>query len=151
MKMSPEFVRAMHNMQPGEITADGFLGDDERSLVDIIAADEAAMARQEMTFDESSERLEYLMEAGRKGLGEPVTVDGKWRVKTDEARGVLPSPFEDGVFRKVNATIATVSDPTVQVRITALSLHLMKKYHFLQGKGASFRIEPAKLKQVLFT
>ncbi|MFP4510469.1 MAG: hypothetical protein ACOC4I_04975 [Spirochaetota bacterium] len=150
MKMSPEFARAMHNMQPGEITADGFLGDDERALVDIIAADEAAMAELGLTFDECSDRLEYLMEAGRKGLGEPVTVEGKWRIKTDEARGMLPSPFEDGVFRKVNATIAKVSDAAVYVRITSLSLHLMRKYHFLQGRGASFRIEPATLKQVLF-
>ena len=149
MKMSPEFIRAQRNMQPGEITADGFLGDDSRSLIDIIAADEAAMIELGLSFDECATRLESLMEAGRRGLGEPVTIDDTWRVKTDEARGVLPSPFEDGVFKKVNATIELVGDPSATLRITALSLHLMKKNHFLQGRGASFRIEPRMLKRVL--
>ncbi|TVQ24222.1 MAG: hypothetical protein EA383_12185 [Spirochaetaceae bacterium] len=149
MKMSPEFIRAQRNMQPGEITADGFLGDDSRSLIDIIAADEAAMSDLDLAFDDCASQLEDLMEAGRRGLGEPVTIDATWRVKTDEARGVLPSPFEDGVFRKVNATIELVGDASATLRITALSLHLMKRYHFLQGLGAAFRIEPRMLKRVL--
>ncbi len=151
MKMSPEFARAARNMQPGEITADGFFGDDTRSLIDIIADDESFMASIGMEFDAAAERLEELLEEGRRGLGEPVTVQQNWIVKTDEARGVLPSPFEDGVFRKVNATITRVDDATAFVRVTTLSLHLMRAHHFLQGRGAPFRIEPSTLARVLDT
>lgn len=153
MKMSPEFVRAQQNMQPGVITADGFLGDERRALVKIIERDENLMQELGLRFDESADRLEYLIKAGQKGLGEPVTIENQWLVRTDEARGHLPSPFEDGIFRKVNASISLVDTPdsptTAIIRVSLLSLHLMRKWHFLQGEGAPFRIEPRDLKYVL--
>jgi len=152
MKMSPEYVKAQANMQPGEITSDGFLGDDSRPLVDIIAADEEIMASLGITFEKAVERMHYLMDEGRKGLEEPVTVDGRWIVRVSEARGFLASPFEDGIFRKVNARVEHAPDgkPTGDVLLfSELSIHLMEKYHFLQGKGSPFRIEPSSIKKVL--
>lgn len=137
-------------MKPGVITADGFLGEDRRSIVKIIAADEKRMERLGLRFDETADRLEHLMEQGRKGLGEPVTIENTWLVKTDEARGHLPSPFQDGIFRKVNATITLVDGPKTEfIRISHLSLHLMREWHFMQGKGAAFRIEPDSLRNIL--
>jgi hypothetical protein len=152
MKMSPEYRRAQENMQPGVITADGFLGDDTRNIVDIIEADEEEFSRLGMDFDDVVATLRHLLEEGRKGLDEPVTVDDKWIVTTTEARGHLASPFEDGIFRKVNATIQRApagkpEGPTILV--SDLSLHLMEKNHFLQGKGAPFRLEPHRIKEVL--
>lgn len=148
--MSPEFKKAQENMKPGVITADGFLGEDRRSVVKIIAADEKRMEKLGLRFDETAQKLEYLMQQGRKGLGEPVTIDNTWLVKTDEARGHLPSPFQDGIFRKINATITRLDGPKTEfIRISQLSLHLMRQWHFLQGKGASFRIEPDTLRNVL--
>lgn len=152
MKMSPHYTRAQANMQPGVITADGFLGDDHRSLADIIEADEEQFSRLDLSFQDVADRLRHLIEEGRKGLGEPVTVDGKWIVTISEARGRLASPFEDGVFRKINATIVTARNGQPQgtpLLVSDLSLHLLEKHHFLEGKGAPFRLEPAELKRVL--
>ncbi|MFP4374004.1 MAG: hypothetical protein ACLFPO_06725 [Spirochaetaceae bacterium] len=152
MKMSPEYTKAQANMQPGEITQDGFLGEDERPLVDIIAADEQEMTHQGLTFEETAARMRYLMEEGRKGLEEPVSVDGTWIVRVSEARGFLASPFEDGIFRKVNceAQLAPGGQPTGdRILFSELSLHLFEKYHFLEGRGSAFRNEPAQLKKVL--
>lgn len=152
MKMSPEYVKAQENMQPGEITADGFLGDDERPIVDIIQADESEMDRLGISFEDAVSRMRYLLREGQKGLEEPVTVGDRWIVRVSEARGFLPSPFEDGIFRKINAEVEHAPDgnPTGEKLLyTELSLHLMEKYHFLQGKGAPFRIEPEVLKRVL--
>ncbi len=152
MKMSPEYTKAQANMQPGEITQDGFLGEDERPLVDIIAADEQEMTHQGITFEEAAARMRYLMEEGRKGLEEPVSVDGTWIVRVSEARGFLASPFEDGIFRKVNCEVqlAPGGRPTGdEILFSELSLHLFEKYHFLEGRGSSFRNEPAQLKKVL--
>lgn len=152
MKMSPEYTKAQANMQPGEITQDGFLGDDERPLVDIIAADEQEMTRQGLTFEDVVARMRYLMDQGRKGLEEPVTVDDTWIVRVSEARGFLASPFEDGIFRKVNCEVESAPGgvPTGEkILFSELSLHLLEKYHFLEGKGSPFRNEPAKLKKVL--
>lgn len=148
MKMSPEYTKAQQNMQPGVITSDGFLGDDTRNIVDIIEADEEEFTRLGLDFDSVVATLRNLLEAGRKGLGEPVTVDDRWVVTTSEARGHLASPFEDGIFRKVNALIRNGYSES-ELLVSDLSLHLMEKNHFLQGKGASFRIEPDMIKKVL--
>ena len=152
MKMSPQYTKAQANMQPGVITSDGFLGDDHRNIVDIIEADEEKFSQLGLDFDDAVLRLRHLMEEGRKGLGEPVTVDGRWVVTTSEARGHLASPFEDGIFRKINVRIEHAPDgkPSgAELLVTDLSLHLLETHHFLQGKGSPFRIEPDKLKTVL--
>ncbi len=152
MKMSPEYRKAQENMQPGVITANGFLGDDTRNIVDIIEADEEEFSRLGMDFDEVAAQLRHLLNEGRKGLDEPVTVDGKWIVTTTEARGHLASPFEDGIFRKVNATIQRATNGKAEgptLLVSDLSLHLMEKNHFLQGKGAPFRLDPHTIKTVL--
>jgi len=38
MKLTPEYASAQESMKPGKITAEGFLGDDDRNIVDIITA-----------------------------------------------------------------------------------------------------------------
>jgi hypothetical protein len=148
MKMSPELKKAQENMVPGEITADGFMGDDRRPLVDIIEADEERFQSLGLGFDETSEKLARLLTEGRKGLGEPTTVDEDWLVKVDEARGFLPCPFEDGIFRKITATV-THKKSQLTISYSELSIHLLEAHHFLQGKGSPFRLESDKLKQVL--
>ncbi|MBU8912401.1 MAG: hypothetical protein KOO61_00140 [Spirochaetales bacterium] len=153
MKMSPEYTKAQANMQPGVITSDGFLGNDERPIVEIIADDEAEMKRASLEFDETVALMRHLLNESRKGLGEPVTVDGKWIVQAFEARGFLASPFEDGIFRKINAKVTLIheGEPTEHsILYSDLSLHLIEKRHFFQGKGGSFRISPAAIKRVLF-
>lgn len=152
MKMSPQYRKAQDNMQPGVITADGFLGDDTRNIVDIIEADEEKFSQLDLEFETVITRLRYLIEQGRKGLGEPVSVDGRWIVTTNEARGHMVSPFEDGVFRKINARIEHAPGGKAdgnELLVTELSLHLMEKHHFLQGRGASFRLDPENIKTVL--
>lgn len=154
MKMSPEYVKAQANMQPGVITSDGFLGDDKRPLVDIIADDENIMKRLDLDFDEVVAEMRRFLNEGRKGLGEPVTVDRRWIVQVFEARGFLASPFEDGIYRKINAQVVVAFEgrPTdVHILYSELSLHLIEKHHFLQGKGSSFRLEPQVIKTVLYT
>ena len=152
MKMSPELQKAQENMQPGVITSDGFLGDDHRPLIEMIQDDEEHMAHLGIDWDVAAAKLRELMDEGRKGLGEPVTVQNTWIVRTDEARGFLASPFEDGIFRKVNAELELAPGGTSsgdKLLYTELSLHLMEKHHFLEGRGSSFRIEPSQLKKVL--
>ena len=153
MKMSPEYAKAQANMQPGVITSDGFLGDDRRPIVEIIADDEAKMEQLHLDFESTVELMRHLMEEGRKGLGEPVTVDGKWIVQVFEARGFLASPFEDGIYRKVNAQVSKSEngrESDDKILFSELSLHLMEKYHFLQGQGSSFRLDPHEIGNVLF-
>jgi hypothetical protein len=148
MKISPDLAKAQANMRPGVITSDGFLGDEDRSLPDIIAADETSMEAEGITFEEAAAVMKRLTKEGKKGLGEPITVDDKWIVRVDDARGHLPSPFEDGIFRKMNVQVSNKNNGG-ELIFSDLSIHLLEKHHFLQGKGAPFRLEPKQLKKVL--
>lgn len=148
MKMTPELKKAQANMAPGVITAEGFLGNDRRNLSTIIDEDAQIMRRLELDPAELGQRLHHFMDEGRKGLGEPVTVDERWLVKTDEARGKLACPWEDGVFRKINVTLER-KDTGEKVFYTDLSIHLLEAHGFLEGRGSSFRLNLEVLKHIL--
>ena len=148
MKMTPELKKAQANMAPGIITAEGFLGNDRRSLSTIIDEDGQIMRRLDLDPAELAAKLHHFMDEGRKGLGEPVTVDDRWLVKTDEARGRLVCPWEDGVFRKINVTLER-KDTGEKVFYTDLSIHLLEAHGFLEGRGSSFRLNLEVLKHIL--
>ncbi|ANQ53603.1 hypothetical protein XJ44_03730 [Thermosipho affectus] len=146
MKMSPEMIKAQENMKPGVITADGFLGNDDRNIVDIIAEDEREFAKLGMDFDEISNMMSEFLNIGEKGLGEPIKYKD-FEIFVYEARGFIPCPFEDGIFRKKVATVKNLKNGE-KIMYSELSIHLLKKHHFLQGKGSKFRLEPKILKKV---
>ena len=147
--MTPAMKKAQENMQPGIIIADGFLGDEKIPIRDMMVRDEAEMSRAGLSFDEVSDRLVYFLEEGRKGLGEPVTVDEKWLIRIIDPRGHLPCPFEDGIYRKMTAEIERKSTGE-KLLVTDLSIHLLKEHHFIEGIGSRFRLEPELVKRVLF-
>lgn len=148
MKMTPKTRKAQENMAPGIITADGFLGDDKRPLQDLIVESEELLRYEKIDIDTVVQTLKNMMEEGRNGLGEPITVDGKWIVQTTEARGHLPCPFEDGIHRKITTVIRNI-EKGESIMYSTISLHLLKTHHFLEGIGSPFRLEPALLKSVL--
>ena len=148
MKLTPNMRKAQENMAPGVITADGFLGDDKRPLQDIIVETEELMRHHGLDIDNVVQILKDLMEEGRNGLGEPITVDDRWIVQTTEARGHLACPFEDGIERKITTTIRNIRKGE-SLMVSSLSLHLLKKHHFMEGRGNPFRLEPALVKSVL--
>lgn len=148
MKMTPEQLRAQENMKPGKITADGFLGEDDRNIADIVQEDEASFARLGLDFKEVAELMRKLVKEGLKGLGESIVYE-KWEIKIDEARGFLPCPYQDGVFRKRVATVKNLKN-NEQIIFSDLSIHLLEKHHFLQGRGSKFRLEPEKIKKVFY-
>ncbi|WP_321330113.1 hypothetical protein [uncultured Ilyobacter sp.] len=148
MKMTPYMIKAQSNMVPGKITAEGFLGDEKLNISEIITRDEGEMIRLGMKFQTVADLLRDFMLKGEHALGEPVTIENKWIVQTIEARGNLPCPFEDGIFQKISVQLKLISSEET-ITYTDLSLHLLEKHHFLQGKGSPFRIDPIKLKRVL--
>lgn len=150
MKQTPNFSKAEEAMQPGVITADGFLGNDTRHLSDIISHDEEAFASLGLDFDALADLLQELLEKGQAGLGEPITVDGKWLVHTDDARGYLPTPFGGKVFHKINVRVQKSSGGPKLV-YSELNIHMIRNQHFLEGRGSAFRMEPADIKEVLYS
>ena len=146
-------LRATANLEAGVLTPDGFLGTDARPVRAILRDDALAFDELGLDWAKVASRLEELLLLGSAGLGEPITVGGRYLVRVAETRGMLPCPWEDGLWRKRSTTVQRLDDsgqPTgPQILFSDLSLHLLRDHHFLQGKGSPFRLEPADLKEVL--
>ncbi len=146
MKEGGNEKRAEERMAPGAISAEGFLGSDPRPLADIVASDEEAMRRLGLDWDETASKLRALREAAFRGMGEPVSESGLL-VQGGDARGRLPCPFRDGAFHKDYVLARKEGGP--EIAYSELSIHLLEKHHFLQGRGSPYRLEPEALKDLL--
>lgn len=147
MKMNFDERAAYEKMKAGVLTSTGFLGSDTRPLSDIIEADEELFRALGLDFDLVADRLESLARKGSEGLGEPITVEGQYLVKSDEARGKLPCPYGDGLYHKNSVSVRKGEDTVIY---SDLSLHLLRVHHFCQGQGSPFRLDPVVLKRLLF-
>jgi len=141
MKNTQAEKDAYEQMRPGVITAQGFLGNDQRSFADIVEADLEAWRRAGTDPDAAATFLERLRDLGQKGLGEPTGIDGRWVVTTGDARGVLPCPFHDGTFHK-NSIEAVDEKTGKRIIYSDLSIHLLRAHRFCQGTGSPFRLDP---------
>jgi hypothetical protein len=149
VKQTPEYDKIQQNMRKGVITLDGFLGDDTRKLVDIIAEDTFAIHAHHTTKEAIASRMEYFRKQGEEGLGEPITVDGNFEVRVDSVRGLLPSPFGGpGMYAKVNTSVLNKSSGK-SIVYTDLHIHFIKDHGFFEGKGSPFRLEPKELIEIL--
>jgi len=149
MKMTPELVQASEKMKPGQISKDGFLGTDDRPLVDILEDQTAECARLGISHEDLGEKMESIAQAGMKGLGESVVLDDTWEITADENRGKIPCPFpHPGVFQKTVYTVKNLRTAKT-IRFTELSIHMIKAHCFFQGPGAPFYNSPAALVEVL--
>ncbi len=149
MKESARLEEIRSRMAPGAIALHGFLGTDRRSLQEIIAADEAELARLGLSREAIAARLRELAASGGAGLGEPVAVPPAFEVRVDSERGRLPCPFGDkGGIRK---TVVRVLNARLgkSLSYTELGIHLLEEHGFLEGRGSPFRLEPADLAEIL--
>jgi hypothetical protein len=150
MKQLPDWERVQQRMQPGQLTRDGMLGSDKRTLPEIIDADNVTVSRLGLTHDDIADRLLSLQKAARERLGDAVVVNGIYEVRADESRGILPCPFghPGGRFRKCVTYLRHL--PTGKtIQWTDLGIHMIREHGFYEGKGATFRLEPDELVELL--
>ena len=149
MKQSPQLQKAQDSMKPGVITLYGFLGADERNLIDILTEDDGAVKRLGLSHDHIGRRMEEFREKGKAGLGEYIHVAPNFQVRVESVRGKLPSPFGGpGLYAKTNITVHNET-ANRQVTYTDLHIHLIKDHGFYQGKKSRFRLNPEDLAVVL--
>ncbi len=145
MKESPQLRAIEQRMQPGAIVRDGFLGDDRRSLAEILDDDERTVSGLGTTHEAIADRMDYFTQKGRRGLGTTVTVDGGYDVQVESVRGFLPCPWgHKGLYRKENVFLKNLENGR-ELRWTVLQIHLIREHGFYHGKGSPFRLEPREL------
>jgi hypothetical protein len=149
MKQPPELTKAENAMRPGVITKDGFLGTDNRHLIDILTEDEAEVARLGLTHEIIAERMRFFRNEGLKGEGLPVEIEGKFEVMVESVKGKLACPFgEPGMITKNNISV-TNKETGRKIYFSDLDIHLIGRHGFYQGKGSPYRVSPKELKETL--
>ena len=142
MKLSPEDSKLMQRMAPGALCRDGFLGDDPRPLGEILDSDRSTVEGLGLTHEDIATALAGAMQAAMPACGAPVAVGDRLTATYSEAMGRIPSPWGDGVFPK--GEIALTDTATGEtILFTPLSVHLISRHGFYQGRRGRYRVEPA--------
>jgi hypothetical protein len=127
---------------PSRYSAQGFLGTDGRRPEDIIRDDEATLKKLGVEKSRLVEALRSASAAAEKALGAPVAVSDGVTAESRDWRGRTPSPFpSEGTFSK-GETVFTDEKTGDSFFVSPLSLHLIDKHGFFQGKGSPYRVEP---------
>lgn len=150
MKQTPEQKRIEDNLKAGAFSAEGFLGDDTRSLIDIIRDDQAMVDQLGLSHQTIAARLRALTEKGQSGLGRPVLVDAHLEVIVEDYRGEIPCPFRDHTSFAKQLTTCTDQNSGRTIRWSDLNIHMIEAHGFYEGRGSPFRIEPADIRDILF-
>jgi len=149
MKQTEQMKEIQERMKPSVITLDGFLGSDNRNLIDILVEDDAEVKRLNLTHKRIAERMQELREAGKEGLGDFIRVSPHYEVSVDIARGKLPCPFgHKGLVRKTNIQVRNLEKDR-EITFTDMNIHMIEEHGFYQGKGSSFRMEISDLIDIL--
>ena len=149
MESSPLEHKVRRLMEPGNLTRDGMLGEDKRTIDEIIAADLDTVECLGLTNHEIAAKLREVMNAARQGLGDPVLIDMQLEAIAFEAQGLISCPFEHpGHYLKCLVTLKR-TDTGQELLWTDLSIHMIEAHGFYEGKGSKFRVEPDHAAAVL--
>jgi hypothetical protein len=142
------------DMRPNALSKSGFLGKDEK-LLDVLAMDNRYVVEQlKLTHQELARHLRILGGIGLKlkavaKKSEPFLYHGRrFQVNMLIARGLQPSPFEDGTKSGSNATVYNL-DNGKSLQYALLVPEMIERYGFYEGKGTPYRVDPRKVLDVL--
>lgn len=148
MKETPEDKSLEDRLGASKFSGEGFLGTDPRPVDEIIADDLRTLERLGLPKERLLAALRDIFDRARAELGGEVAVRPGITAIAHESMGRIPSPFRgDGVFEKGEVVVAAPSG--AGFILTSLGLALIEKHGFFQGRGARYRIDPARAAALL--
>lgn len=136
------------DMAEGRTSLTGYLGNDKRSIKQIIKDDAVILDKFGVTKETLATTMRRLTRAGMAALGDPVIESG-YELSVDEWRGWLGCPFKDNRRAAKRITYLRRLSDNKTFQWTDLNIHLIEEHGFFQGVGAAHRIEPAELIEYL--
>jgi hypothetical protein len=145
-------------MQPGELSAKGFLGPGD-DLDEVIARDADLLAEMGVSYEVLSHRLDSILLAGESNPGHKVHI-GNFTVKVTVYNGFQQCPwtedFHHSTCRKgLGASHASIDwiirnkKTGQEMRGPGLIVHLIRDHRFFEGPGSPYRVEPLELARLL--
>jgi hypothetical protein len=150
MKESPQMQKLEQILRSSRLVSGGFMGDDRRSLNEIIGADAAAVSQLGFKMQQIAERMQAITDTAIARLGNWTEVDEKRQAVVEEAKGSLVCPWPHSGRYAKRVTTVKHSDSGEIIKWSDLNIHLIGTHGFFEGRGAAFRIEPDKLTRIIF-
>lgn len=150
MKESPQIKKLEEILRSSKLVAGGFMGQDHRSVSEIIESDLAQVFRLGFTTEQIGKRMREITDAAIAAIGNFIEIDKKLQVKVDEAKGHLVCPWpHPGRFAK-RVTTVRVIETNQTIKWSDLNIHLIAEHSFFEGIGSAFRVEPRELIKIIF-
>lgn len=150
MKLDPIEKLIMERMNEGVLSTEGFLGQDERHLHEIIESDQEVLQRLGVTCEQIAERLKYFTELSKEAYEIPIIIDHKYSLLQENWRGRVVCPFNHrGSYSKARIEL-THLEKNIKVVWTPLNIHFIEEHGFFEGLGSKYRIDPEVLIQAIF-
>jgi hypothetical protein len=150
MKQSPETVKLDVILRSSALVAGGFMGNDPRSVTEVIDADAGELSRLGVTDKQIAARMRKITDKAATAESTWVEIDANREAVVDDTRGSLPCPWPHEAWFLKRVTTLRRKDTGRTVRWSELNIHMIAAHGFLEGKGSLFRTEPADLVEILF-
>lgn len=150
MKLDPEFEKLEEVLRSSIIVAHGFMGNDKRTVNEVIGTDIRALEKLGYDVKHLAQRMQEITDQAIKGLGTWVRIDEHLLSKVDEAEGpiVCPWPHPGNFAKRITILKNEVSKRTICW--TDLNIHMIEEHGFFEGKGSMFQVEPEMLVDMIF-
>jgi hypothetical protein len=127
---------------PSKFSSEGFLGNDKRDVKEIIKQDLDTLNKSGITKKEFVEALKRVYHNAELEMGSPYKISENVFATHYDSKGKIPSPFpEDEKCDKGEVVVKNIKTSETFC-ITPLSIMLIEKHDFFQGKGSHYRIDP---------
>lgn len=147
-KKTPQIQKLEEVLRSSKLVSGGFMGSDDRSIMEIIDADVALLSKLGISAETVAAKMRQITDIAKSGLGSWVVIDEKLSAITEEAKGDLVCPWpHPGKFAKRITTVKL--NGSEQIYWSDLNIHLIAEHNFFEGKGSPFRIEPEQLIKII--
>lgn len=150
MKRSPSDLRLEQMLRSSKLVAGGFMGTDSRPPEEVIRDDAAELERLGKTAAAVASRMKEFTNLARPALGNWIETEDKYRLKSEEWKGSLICPWPHAGRYEKRITTCCRLDTHEEIEWSDLNIHLIEAHGFFEGRGSSFRLEPADLVRILF-
>jgi hypothetical protein len=144
MKQNPKDEALRENLEAGKLSKEGFLGDDDRQIEQIVEDDAIQLAEVNLNAQEVADAMRALTRLGLEGQGQEVNTK-EFKLVVEEYMGYMSCPYRDNRRAAKRSTRATLKSSGETMTWTDMGIHLIQAHGFFQGKGSPYRLEPLKL------
>ena len=135
-------------MRTGVLASYQFLGTDERSLAEILTADQFSVDSLGLTHQDLAKWLTACLRLAEANLGTPFAVENRFLIQIAEHKGTIACPFGDNYHAlKRNVTVTNLKH-NLTLCFSELNIHLIEEHGFYEGEGSPYRINPHTVVQM---